>query len=100
MIQDVTAYHTDWDKQQVMNALKDEPLQENPLNAQLSNMILRAQFNIQRDYEIYIFTATDDIQEDSVYEWSERDPQSLVNWIRVNGSPIYSKVNTAKKVIV
>jgi len=54
-------------------------------------MKLRAQANMQRVYEIYIFSTEDDIEFKDIEDWMIADPQSLVNWVRKNHSvKIYS----------
>lgn len=56
----------------------------------LQALILRARYNSHRHYEIYAFHVDPDIQEEDVQEWSQRDPQSLVDWVRQNGQKLYS----------
>lgn len=82
-VQDITDQHPDnWDKSQLMLALKSNPVRKNPLFSQLGGMMMRARFNTQRDPEIYIIGVDDDIDIDTVREWSKSDPQSLVDWTR------------------
>lgn len=84
-VQDITAHHPDnFDKERLMEALKGNKISKNPLLQQLSAMTLRARFNSQRNPEIYIIGADDDIDIDAVRVWSETDPQGLVDWTRVN----------------
>lgn len=75
------------------------PDSHNKLSAKIVAMKLRAQFNQQRNYELYTFTATDSIQEHDLKEWAERDPQSLVEWIRENGLAIVKRATATKQVI-
>lgn len=85
-IQDITKFNPDtWNQQNLINLLKDQKQEKNPLGHQLFMMKMRAQTNSQRHYEIYAFSAVDGVEEDDLWEWAERDPQSLVNWIRENG---------------
>lgn len=56
----------------------------------LMAMTLRARYNSQRHYEIYGFTVDEGVDEDSIRDWFQRDPQSIVDWIRKNGQKLYS----------
>lgn len=91
-LEDITSKHPDiWDKAQVIEVLKGNKLQSNPLAQQIAHMKLRARFNSQRCYEIYVFTMQDDIEFKDVEDWMIADPQSLVDWVRVNHyAKIYS----------
>jgi hypothetical protein len=51
---------------------------------------LRAQFNTQRYYEIYIVTATPEIDCDAIRDMFEADPQSAADTIRRLGQCYYS----------
>ena len=82
-LQDISGKHPDtWDKGQLFEALKGNTPQKNPLAQQIEMMKLRARFNSQRCYEIYVFTTEDNIEFKEVEDWMIADPQSLVNWIR------------------
>jgi hypothetical protein len=84
-LQDITHFHPDnFDKQRIMEALRGNDVAKNPLYHQISMMKLRARFNSQRCYEIYVMATEDDIEFKDVEDWMIGDPQSLVNWIRVN----------------
>ncbi len=91
-LQHLTGKHPDaWDKRQLLEVLKGNKLQKNPLAEQISTMQLRARFNSQRCYEIYVFTTEDSVAFKDVEDWMIADPQSLVEWIRKNHySQIYS----------
>ncbi len=91
-LQDITSKHPDsWEKEQLIEALKGRTPQKNPLAEQIGHMKLRARFNSQRCYEIYVFTTEDNIEFKDVEDWMIADPQSLVNWIRKNHyAQIYS----------
>jgi hypothetical protein len=89
-LQDITDKHPDnFEKGQIMDILKGNKAQSNPLNQQLSTMKLRAGYNSQRCYEIYVFSTNDALEFKDLEDWMNTDPQSLVEWIRVNH---YSKV--------
>lgn len=91
-LQDITGKHPDiWDKAQVFEALKGSTPQRNPLAEQIGHMKLRARYNSQRCYEIYVFTTEDNIEFKDLEDWMIADPQSLVEWIRKNHyAKIYS----------
>jgi hypothetical protein len=91
-LEDITSKHPDiFDKAQVFEALKGNTPQRNPLGQQIEMMKLRARFNSQRTYEIYVFTTEDSIAFKDVEEWMIADPQSLVNWVRENH---YAKIHS------
>ena len=61
----------------------------------------RGRFNPERDYEAYIFIVEDDISRDDVVSLSNDDPQFLVDFIRKNGTKIFSfKRDRIKQKIV
>lgn len=100
-IQDVTQYDPDaWEKQNLINTLKDKKREKNPLGRQLFLMTMRAQLNSQRHYEIYAFNADDSITKADLREWADRDPQTLVNWIREHGSCQYNGRRTNLKPMI
>jgi hypothetical protein len=61
---------------------------------------LRAQFNPQRHYEIYIVEATDGITEADIRDMFEADPQMAADTIRELGTVFYSDRATQKVAIV
>jgi len=61
---------------------------------------LRAQFNPQRHYEIYIVEATDGITESDIRDMFEADPQTAADTIRELGTMFYSDRATQKVAIV
>ena len=60
---------------------------------------LRAQFNPQRHYEIYIVEATDGITESDIRDMFEADPQTAADTIRELGTVFYSDRATQKVAI-
>jgi len=84
-LQDITNKHPDsWDKGQLIEALKG-----------------RARYNSQRCYEIYVFTTEDDIEFKDVEDWMIADPQSLVDWVRVNHyAQVYSDYEPNRKSVI
>jgi hypothetical protein len=98
-LQDITSMHPDqFEKTQIIEALKGRTPQTNPLFHQISSMKLRARFNSQRCYEIYIFSTEDSLEFKEVEHWMIADPQSLVDWVRVNHyAKIYSDYEPNRK---
>ena len=88
---------TDLEGDNFMSTLKGETC-KTPFN--ISTMMLRARYNSQRSYEIYIFDTDETMDYDFVKDMFDTDPQVIVNSIRGNGRKLYSdyKPNT-KKVI-
>jgi hypothetical protein len=101
-LQDITHLHPEnFEKGQIVDALKGNSVRANPLAQQLSTMKLRARFNSQRCYEIYVMTTEDDLEFKAVEDWMIADPQSLVDWIRENHSyKIYDDRVRTKPAIV
>jgi len=60
---------------------------------------LRARFNPQRNYEIYLITATPGIDEDDIRSMFEADPQGSADTIRRIGQKFISYRETSERVI-
>ncbi len=100
--EEITTHHPDvWAKQHLFDSIKQSKKVEKPLSFNLSTLILRAQFNTHRHYEIYVFTSEDDLDRGDIESWFERDPQSFADWVRKNHSyEVYSNRKKTKDVIV
>jgi len=61
---------------------------------------LRAQFNTQRHYEIYVFEATKGITAEDIREMFEASPQTAADTIRRIGTVFHSDRRTQKPAIV
>jgi hypothetical protein len=61
---------------------------------------LRARFNTQRNYEIYIVHATPEITQEDIREMFEADPQTAADTIRRLGHKFYSDRATQPRAIV
>jgi predicted HAD superfamily Cof-like phosphohydrolase len=101
-LEDITSKHPDiFEKAQVFEALKGNTPQRNPLAQQIEHMKLRARFNPQRRYEIYVFTTEDTVEFKNIEDWMIADPQGLVNWIRKNHyAKIYSDHSPHHKPVI
>lgn len=98
-VQDITEYQ-DWDTVNAFEMLAGEQPKANPLNSQINAMRLRARFNSQRNYEIYAFTSTDDICEDSVKDWAVSDPQGFADWVRKNHGMCLFRDNAPQRAVI
>ena len=78
------------DENNVWKILKDERTQTVPLR----NLILRAQFNPQRAYEIYAFVSP--LTEEDIRLCFEHTPQVIVEQIRQVGHKFFSNYNPRK----
>ena len=81
--------HSMWEKDSVWRVLKEDELVPEPKGPPLNIMIMRARVNSQRHYEIYIFE-TSDLSEGQVSDAFESTPQFMAEFIRKNGTKIYS----------
>ena len=61
---------------------------------------LRAQFNSQRHYEIYVFETVKGITKDDIVEMFESSPQHAADTIRGIGTQFHSDRQTQKAAIV
>ena len=61
---------------------------------------LRAQFNTQRHYEIYVFETVKGITAEDIREMFEASPQTAADTIREIGTVFHSDRRTQKAVIV
>lgn len=72
---------------------------EPPAMPNINMWELRARFNTQRNYEIYLITATPGISEDDIREMFEADPQGSAETIRRIGQKFFSDRDTTERVI-
>jgi hypothetical protein len=63
---------------------------ERPEIPNIMHWELRARYNSQRHYEIYIITAVSGITEDDIRDMFEADPQTAADTIRRIGQKYYS----------
>jgi hypothetical protein len=73
---------------------------EPPKPPNIMHWRLRAQFNTQRHYEIYVFDTVKGITKDDIVEMFEASPQTAADTIRRIGTVFYSDRATEKAVIV
>ena len=90
--------YVQWEKDAMVSILKGDAKPTRETNIPIQQMILRARFNSQREYEIYEFNSTVSIK--SLEKAFQSNPQPIVEFIRDNGYKIYSDYNPDKKFIV
>ena len=95
----ITQYEA-MEKEALFDILNDKEPKANPLNQILHSMKLRAQFNPQRNYEIYAVDCAASITKDSLVQMFENAPQEAADLIRATGIQLYSDRTTAKRCIV
>ena len=61
---------------------------------------LRARYNTQRHYEIYVITATPGIDEEDIREMFDANPQSAADTIRHIGHKFYSDRRSEDQVVI
>lgn len=70
-----------------------------PETPNLMHWQLRARYNTQRHYEIYVITAAPGIDKDTICEMFEADPQTAADTIRRIGHCFHSDRSTKERVI-
>ena len=73
---------------------------EPPTLPALMHWQLRARYNSQRHYEIYIITATPGITENDVRDMFDADPQTAADTIRRIGQKYYSDRVQEDRVVI
>jgi len=99
---EITEHHPDnWAKDHLFDSIKQTKIVSKKLDFYLNHLKLRAQFNNQRHYEIYVFTSNTDVDPQQIKTWFERDPQGFADWVRNNHSyKVFDNRRTHKNVII
>lgn len=92
-LQDITKYK-DFEAHQIFKLLDNKEPATNPLDQLMNSLIMRARFNTQRQYEIYVFTTDDSITLEDVESMSRDSPQFLADFARANGTKFFSDRQT------
>jgi hypothetical protein len=71
-----------------------------PVLPKLMHWTLRARYNSQRHYEIYLITATPGITEDDIRDMFEASPQTAADTIRRIGQKYYSDRREPSRVAI
>ena len=79
-------------------ALKGEPAPMTLPN--LNHMILRARYNSQRHYEIYVFNAAEGITANDIRDMFDADPQTAADTIRRIGHRMYSDRAVKENIVI
>jgi hypothetical protein len=74
--------------------------QEPPRPPNILHWQLRARYNSQRHYEIYIITATPGIDRDDICEMFDANPQTAADTIRRIGHQYYSDRAREDRVVI
>jgi hypothetical protein len=91
------AEYEEWKKNEIFRILKDDPL---PFRSgfSLSMYRLRAKYNSHRHYEMYTFSST--MTRNELMAVIASNPQILVDWIRKNGTKVFTSGSPNKDKIV
>lgn len=87
------------DKENLLRVLKEQEKIRNPLNGIVRSLVLRANVNSHRNYEIY---AVDCAPEMDLKFWQlhwAENPQGMADILRERGHKIYSTKETRQPVI-
>jgi hypothetical protein len=57
----------------------------------VSFLTLRAEFNGQRNMEVWLMGVSRDITDDDLDEWATQNPQDLADQIRLRGTNVYGR---------
>lgn len=91
--------HENIDKENLMRLLKEEERVRNPLDGIVRALVLRAQVNVQRNYEIYAVDCSPEMDlKFWKLSWAE-NPQGMADLLRERGHKIYSNRETKQPVI-
>jgi hypothetical protein len=93
----ITTYEH-WDHNNLLSMIAGKPIEPNPLNTIVRNLLLRAKFNSQRHYEIYAIDCDDGLDEQFWREQWETCPQETANIVRERGHKLYSDRANSKRV--
>jgi hypothetical protein len=66
----------------------------------INGMSLRAQFNTQRNYELYCLHTTEEITKEQLESYFDNDPQSTVNLIRERGTHMFGQGAGKRKQVI
>ena len=90
---------TEDEQRRVWQRLRGEPVSETAV-PNIEHLKLRARFNSQRHYEIYVVEATDGITADDIRDMFEANPQTAADTVRDRGHCIHSDRARTKPAIV
>ncbi len=79
-----------WDAENTFRVLNDQDPLTNPLTRIIQTMILRAQLNTQRHYELYAVDCEADITGEYIAQMFEDNPQVAADLFRDRGHKLYA----------
>ncbi len=79
-----------WDAENTFRILNNQEPVRNPVNTIVQHMILRAQVNSHRHYELYAIDCEINITQQDLEIMFEDDPQTAADLIRDRGHRLYS----------
>lgn len=88
---------TNWERQCLIDTIAGKSLKPAPVN--INALMMRARFNPQRNPEVWTFNTTEDLDEETLWEYATQNPQALVDMIREKGKRLYGKDKWAEPVI-
>ncbi len=78
------------DRDNTFRVLNNQDPVRNPVYTLVQSMILRAQVNAHRHYELYAIDCDHSISKQDIEQMFETDPQSAANLFRSRGHSMYS----------
>jgi len=87
------------DRDNTMRILAEKPRVSNPMDGIIRNLLMRARFNPQRNYEIYAIDCDTSLDEVFWHEQWEEYPQETAELIRERGHKLYSDRSTIERTI-
>ena len=90
--------YTAWEKNKVWSSLSNKEFTERAVN--LGVWKIRAQANLDREYEIYIFNTDESISEEILRRELNDNPQPIIEFIRKNGTCVHSDYHPNKKRVI
>jgi hypothetical protein len=89
---------TEWSAKATYNSLMELAP---PPNIPFNELMMRARFNPQRNYEIYTFSVENDVSEEELTEAFKVNPQFIVEHIRKNGQKMWSdRISDKEKRVI
>lgn len=88
------------DRDNTMRILREEKTVRSPLNSIIQMLLMRANFNSQRHYEIYAIDCDESLDEKFWKEQWEVDPQGTAELIRERGHKLHSDRNMGPGVVI
>lgn len=86
-----------WERESLLNTIAGKELSPPPVN--LTAMVMRARFNPQRNYEIWTFNTEEQLDEETLWRYADKNPQALVDMIRDRGKRLYANgKNTEQRI--